>query len=481
MQSSGSEFPFGVLQINTADVGGGAESIVRQLHAMYREVGIRSWVAVGRKLGDDPDVFRIPNHLPGNLWARPWYSAAETLNPLLGRMRGAGRLKRAVQWPGHPFDPTARARGREVFDFPGSRRVLDLPPDMPRIVHLHNLHGDYFDLRFLADLSHEIPTIITLHDAWLLSGHCAHSFDCERWRTGCGRCPDLSIYPALSTDGTGANWQRKAEIFRESRLYVATPSAWLMRRMRESMLAPAVAGGRVIPNGVDLSVFKPGNKAEARRKLGLPEGAAVLLFAANGIRENPWKDFRTLRSSLEEIAAGYSDRPILFLALGEDAPPERLGGAEIRFLPSVADANHVADYYRAADLYVHAARADTFPNTVIEALACGTPVVATAVGGIPEQIVALDDARLVGKDALALAGPSGAVGTAAIATGCLVQIADAGSMARAVLTLLNETGLREQLSANAARDAAKRFDRMRMRDEYLTLYRAMIKDRVHSA
>jgi glycosyltransferase involved in cell wall biosynthesis len=65
---------------------------------------------------------------------------------------------------------------------------------------------------------------------------------------------------------------------------------------------------------------------------------------------------------------------------------ERIGAAEVRFIPYQANQESVARYYEAADLYVHAAPADTFPNTILEALACGTPVVATAVGGIPEQV-----------------------------------------------------------------------------------------------
>jgi glycosyltransferase involved in cell wall biosynthesis len=84
-----------------------------------------------------------------------------------------------------------------------------------------------------------------------------------------------------------------------------------------------------------------------------------------------------------------SQRPLVFVALGEDAPAERIGAAEIRFVPYQKDPAVVARYYQAADIYIHSARADTFPNTVLEALACGTPVVATAVGGIPEQVKSL--------------------------------------------------------------------------------------------
>ena len=254
------------------------------------------------------------------------------------------------------------------------------------IVHCHNLHGGYFDLRVLPRLSREVPVVATLHDAWLLSGHCAHSFDCERWRSGCGHCPDLSIYPPLKHDGTAYNWRRKQRIFAKSRLYVATPSAWLMRKVEESILAAGIVESRVIPNGVDLGTFRPGDRARARAMLNIPADARVILFTGYGIRRNIWKDYETMRAAISRVAEQLRGENVLFIGLGEESPPERLQSAEFRFVGYVSDGEEVARYYQAADMYIHAAKVDTFPNSVLEALACGIPVVATAVGGIPEQV-----------------------------------------------------------------------------------------------
>ena len=96
--------------------------------------------------------------------------------------------------------------------------MLDALPAPPDIIECHNLHGGYFDLRALPWLSRQAATVLVLHDAWLLSGHCAHSFDCDKWQTGCGACPDLSIEPALRRDGTAHNWTVKQGVYAQSRV-----------------------------------------------------------------------------------------------------------------------------------------------------------------------------------------------------------------------------------------------------------------------
>jgi glycosyltransferase involved in cell wall biosynthesis len=359
-------------------------------------------------------------------------------------------------------------RGYEDFNFPGTWRLLQLsePPD---VLHCYNLHGDYFDLRALTWLSHQLPVILDLRDAWLLSGHCAHSLDCERWRTGCGQCPDLTIYPAIQRDGTAYNWRRKQEIYAKSRLYVSTPCHWLMQKVEQSMLAPAMVQARIIPTGVDLSIFHPVDKQAVRARLHVPQDAKVFLFTANRIRRNIWKDYQTMRAAIGLVAERLRGREVIFIALGEEAPAERIGEAYLRFIPYQKNAEAVAGYYQAADVYVHAARADTFPRTVLEALACGTPVVATAVGGIPEQVrglgitgCELETARLntYGVDE---------------ATGVLVPAGDVGAMSIGIERFLNDEPLRLRIGENAVKDARRRFDLQRQADSYLEWYKELLQ------
>jgi glycosyltransferase involved in cell wall biosynthesis len=144
--------------------------------------------------------------------------------------------------------------------------------------------------------------------------------------------------------------------------------------------------------------------------------------------------------------------------LGDDGPEETAGRARIRFVPFEPDGAITALHYIAADLYLHAAHADTFPLSVLEALACGTPVVATAVGGIPEQLVALPPAGGAWAE------------EPGDATGVLVGHGEAERMGRAVAHLLSRQALAARLGANARADAEARFGISLQVKRYLTWY-----------
>lgn len=383
-----------VLQISTADRGGGAEAVALTLHRALRKRGHEASLAVGYRRTDEPGAFEIG--------------------------QAGSRRRRALTNPGVLLDAL---RGREDFRFPASRRVLDLPPRPPEIVHVHNLHGGYFDLRVLPDLARRAALVATLHDAWLFTGHCAHPFDSDGWVRGCGDCPHLDTYPGLLRDATAFNLARKRSIYAGMELTVVTPSRWLMEMVERSVLAPAAVRRRVIPNGVDLELFSPGDRAQTRQELGVPEDAPLVVFAAQGGRANEFKDFPTL-----EAALGRLDRPVEVVALGD--PP----------LPP----GEVARWLRAADIYVHPSRADTFPSGVLEALACGTAVVASRVGGIPEQLRE--------------------------ETGVLVEPRDPGALAAAIESLLADPDRRARLGEAGAADARRRFSLERQIDDYLELY-----------
>ena len=444
-----------ILQVSTSDGGGGAEGSAWKLFQAYRDRGYNSFLAVGTKYGHDKNVVTIPNDELRGRWTRFWISAGKVLLPGNLKFRGVSRLRRLVQRPGYLGKVLNKARGYEDFDFPGTWSLLNLAEQPPDVLHCHNLHGQhggYFDLRALPWLSRQVPVILNLRDCWLLSGHCAHSFDCDRWQSGCGKCPDLSIYPPIHCDATSFNWRRKQQIFSESRLYLTTPSKWLMERVEKSMLTSGIVMKRVVPNGVDLSIFKPANgRWLVRKNLDLPVDAKIVMFAAYGIRKNIWKDYKTMKAAVNLVSETMKDRQLIFLALGEKAKEERIGKAIIRFIPYQRDPNLLAQFYQAADLYIHAALAETFSNTIAEAKACATPVVATNTGAVPEQIT---------DGIMGFLTPSG----------------DPTAMAEKIRILLEDDSLRLRMGKAGAEDVRVRFSLEHQVDQFLDWYSEVIDD-----
>ena len=421
-----------ILQVSTADEGGGAESSARTLHEAYRAMGHESRLAVGRKHGSDADTVEIPNDAERPSWERLW-SQLDRRSPVGGPAR----------WAANPLRQAARALGLEDFSFPASANLGDLTSRPPEIIHCHNLHGAYFDLRAIATLTRRFPVLLDLRDEWLLTGHCAYSLGCERWAAECGNCPHLDTYPAIPRDATRFNWRRKRRILARSTVAISAPSKWLLERARRAMFRETPA--RVIPNGVDLSVFHPGEcRQAARARLGLPTEDHIVLYTGH----SPFKDVRTAERALARLAA-RPGRSLCFVQLGVDGPSAQLGLGRRLLAGFVRNPSTLSDYYRAADVFIHASLAESFGKTATEAMACGTPVVATAVGGLVEQI---DDGR----------------------SGILTPPADPGAISFALERLLSDERLRARLGRAGAEDAARRFSLERQARDFLDWYKEVI-------
>jgi glycosyltransferase involved in cell wall biosynthesis len=432
-----------ILQISARDVGsgGGAEGSAWHLFTAFRARGHRSWLAVGKKNSTDPDVFEIPRSLSrtgrGVLGAvdraLSWAGSRPACGWRFRRLRDALLRSQGSLW---------RCLGVEDFAYPGSWRLLDNVPCVPDIVHAHNLHAGYFDLRSLPRLSQRARLIVNLRDMWLLTGHCAYTSGCERWQGGCGHCPHLDTYPAINHDMTAFNWRRKTNLYAQSRLYVTTPSVWLAGQVARSMLNGPPH--RMIPNGIDLSLFFPYSRGEARGQLGLPQHSKVVLFSAH----TPFKDYETMTATIERLQPPGGDE-LLFLCLGREGADTGIGAGVLRYPGFVDDTAQMALYYSASDIYIHAAKDEVFGKAIAEAMACGLPVVATAVGGIPEVI-----------------GDEGA--------GFLVSPGHSEEMAACVQQLLENPALARSVGEAAAKRARMHFDLNRQVDAFLEWYEAIL-------
>ncbi len=359
-----------ILVVAPSDVGGGAEATAAALWRGYRAAGHDAWWVVGKRRGPaQPGLAELDDAGARNAWTRTLLRQAQGVGvPLVSHaLDRAGRL-------GEPLRLLRKQLGGEDVDFPASRALLAWASDVDAI-HVHNLHGDYFDLRVLPALSRTARTVVTLHDMWLLTGHCAHAMDCPRFAVGCGDCPDLARYPSVHRDATAVNRQRKTALLRDSALTFAAPSRWLLDHAANALPAAHV---HLVAHGVETQHFHPRHRQAARAQLGLPKGAFVVAWDGSGNRT--YRDAQTARAALQALRVPG----LVVLQLGEGAPLGDVSGAVVA--PGRLDSAGMGTALRAADVYLHLSRADTYPSGVLEAQACGAVVVATKVGGIPQQV-----------------------------------------------------------------------------------------------
>jgi glycosyltransferase involved in cell wall biosynthesis len=239
----------------------------------------------------------------------------------------------------------------------------------PALLHLHNLHACGLTHASLVKLPRGLPLVWTLHDCWAVE---PWAF---AWSEPNGQ-PFLTSPDPANPVQARAN---RAEFFaaRPDTVLVA-PSRWLAEVAREAV--PKSVRVEVIPNGLPCDRFRPLDPQECRQQLGLPGQGTLLGFASAGF--DPRKGSDLFLEAVKQL----DPRSVQVVLWGDDAKwPARTAGADYRF-GFVQDQTRLAQLYSACDLFVCPSRADNLPNTILESLACGTPVVASAAGGIPELV-----------------------------------------------------------------------------------------------
>ncbi|MEK7269487.1 MAG: glycosyltransferase [Planctomycetota bacterium] len=395
-------------------------------------------------------------------------AAGETVRLLVRHSRRPAPLIRIAG----ADDPTARAeasihaniqrkdidgRRTEVSDtwfswpYPGFDLSDDPEVANADVLNLHWVAGFQSPETVAALLRRGRPVVWTLHDEDAYTGGCHYTAGCDGFERDCRNCPQLREESRWIPE---AVLERKASLWGDCRnLVLVSPSRWLAGRAGRSRL---FCGRRieVLPNAVDTAAFRPKPKAEARRALGIPAAARVLLFGAHrggGRRKG-------LPLLLEALAAARSDPRFAAISSGGglkvltfgfmDSEPAR-SFVPIRHLGYIPEPGRLADLYAAADLFLLPSLEDNLPNTLLESLACGTPVVACAAGGIPE---ALEDG----------------------VTGALTPPRDARAFAGAILALLLDPERRARMGAAATARIEQGFRPAVQADRYRALFSSLI-------
>lgn len=268
--------------------------------------------------------------------------------------------------------------------FSTKRLINKIKKINPEIIHLHNIHGHYINIKILFDyISKSQKKIIwTLHDCWPLTGHCTH-FDlvkCDRWKTGCGNCKQLKEYPkTVFLDNTQSNYNKKSNLIKKVKsenLIFVTPSIWLSKFLKYSYLSNYKT--IVINNDIDKNVFKP-QKNEFREKYNLENKYIILGVASVWSEKKGLNFFIKLNNKLSKkhqiVLVGLNKKQI------ETIP------SNILCFERTNSKKELAEIYSAADVFINPTLEDNYPTVNLEAQACGTPVITFNTGGSPETIV----------------------------------------------------------------------------------------------
>lgn len=261
-----------------------------------------------------------------------------------------------------------------------NRQVLEAD-----VIHLHWINAGFLSLRTLKEvLQLGKPVVWTFHDMWPFTGGCHYALDCREYTRECGLCPYLK--KPGKRDLSHRIWKKKERLFRDGKFTVITPSKWLQLCVSESSLlqhTPAVA----IHNPVDPGLFKPVDREKACRDLGLDPSRKYILFGAATMR-NMLKGFDYFEKAMGMIAAEPEQiedvEILLFGKTREDVA--QLFPLKTRNFTFVQSIQTMVELYSVAHLFVIPSLQDNLPNTIIESMLCGTPVVGFRTGGIPEMI-----------------------------------------------------------------------------------------------
>lgn len=347
-----------LLEIGTTDIKGGAAFVSWQIKQKLEEQGHQVNMIVGYKRSESSSVREIYD---------------TPLNNLISRLIKRNFRSRIQSHLGYWLaNDITWLPGNHIYKLPEFKKA--------DIIHAHNLHTSYFNLKALPNLSRLKPFVWTLHDMWAFTGYRAYTFDCDHWQSDGCNCVVPDSLPPLKWNNTRHLWRLKNKIYRQSKLQLVVPSQWLYEKVKKSMLKHQPL--KLIYNGVDTKIFKPMDKGELRKKINLPTDKKIVLFSNKGGKKFARKGW----SYAEKLISNYKENTsILFLCLGgydETATKQD----NIQYVPYIGEPARLAEYYAASDLLLYTSLADNCPLTVLESMACGTPVLSFSTGGIPELI-----------------------------------------------------------------------------------------------
>lgn len=418
---------------NTFPYGGAANAALR-LHVELQNQSVASrflFSQQDRPVASVPDLYQLP-------WSRQPHSTGSVLQSFLEKQR-TRRIHRLYD------NHLAERRGdREVFSMPElvDRTRHSNPDFVSGIVHLHWIAfmADY--PTFFGSLPASTPIVWTLHDMNPLTGGCHYSDGCQNFSSGCGHCPQ--VVNAGASDISQAGFRVKRRSLRTCHLTVVAPSQWLKKLAENSPVFPKTTTFHHIRLGFDLKRLYPLPKRAARESLGIDGNKMLIGFGAESI-ENRRKGLDLLLRALAQLKSTHANVECIVFGAGNFDSSD-LDLPRIHELGYLNGETEIAKFYSACDFVVVPSREDNQPQVALEAMACGTPVVAFDVGGVGEFVQ-----------------PG--------VTGWLARPEDPQHLADQMQKLIDDTEARANLSARCRQLMLQEFDIVEQARKYVRLYR----------
>jgi len=313
--------------------------------------------------------------------AHHYVSSAIALKPYMKPLYGGSKIRRGVGFAHHV---TQRLGLQEIV--PWEYGVLRLQHGLMDydIVHFHDLSTAISPMTIRL-AARRIPTVWTFHDYAAFTGGCIFPLECTKYRTGCGDCPQLQLWPlnrSRGIDFTRLTLRLKRNMFQREKIHVVAPCQWMATTARAS--GTEFKDLSVIPYGIDTALYRPVDKNAVRQELGIRTKKPVVLLSAGDITD---KRKGTLHA-IEVLRNVYPQIDPLVLVVGKMAPEARrlFDAIEVIETGYLTDDSKKAGYFAAADVFLFCPLDDNMPLTILETMATGTPMVGYATGGIPEVV-----------------------------------------------------------------------------------------------
>lgn len=410
-----------VLHINTNDISGGAARAAYRLHGGLLGQDIESEMLVQRKESNDPTVSTPYKTNLGKIYAR--------LRPKFNS------IIQKLQKTDNPI-----IHSSNVLPSGLHKKINRSDAD---IVHLHWVNGEMISIKEISKIKK--PLVWTLHDMWAFSGseHYDYLDNPQRYKNGYHKHNRPDSYKGVDIDRW--TWNRKVKYWQNKKINIVTCSNWLAKCARESKLFDN-KNIQAIPNGLDLTIYKPVKTEWARSILNIPKGdnKKYILFGAMSATSDKRKGFEQLKKALSYI----DDKNYKLLIFGSEGYENISFNLPTTYLGRLNDDETLALAYSAADVMVVPSLQDNLPNTAVEATACGTPVAAFSIGGLPDIINHKEN-------------------------GYLAEAYDPEDLAAGIKWVVDDRDRNRKLGNRARVKAEKQFDVKEVAKQYFELYKTV--------